>query len=88
MKTKTNKTKEDVDTKIWDMIVEFKKIILPLKPETENDRLRRLMGISPEVKLEFLRKANEFIFTFPPENRQRIRDKIDRIINGRVLRVN
>ena len=87
MKTKVNKTKKDVDTKIWDMIVEFKKIALPLKPETENNRLRRLMSISPEIKLEFLRKSNEFIFSFPSKKRRIIRNRIDKIINGRVFRV-
>ena len=44
--------------------------------ETEEERLRRLMKISPKKKLEWLRQMNEFILLCSSKRGKRLRWKL------------
>lgn len=49
------------------------------KWETEEERLRKFMRISPQKKLEWLYQINEFIHKFSSKRQEKIRQKLRRI---------
>lgn len=46
------------------------------KWETEEEKTRRFVRMSPQKKLEWLRQMNEFIAKFAPKERRKIKEQL------------